>query len=140
MPTSLDSYIETVIKVGDEGSALLARLCAPTLRNNCFVEVLSEGMNGIAGMRFPEKIRYSQIFEYMFIISKGIPKTINITSFICSCWCSFHVFTITTLGIIILYQMSIKIYLPVSYNPSHQPTMLTDNLMMSSSIIFFKNN
>jgi len=30
------------------------------------------------GPRFPEKIRYSQIFEYMFVFSKGAPKTVNI--------------------------------------------------------------
>lgn len=27
---------------------------------------------------FPEKIRYSQVFEYMFIFSKGRPKTVNL--------------------------------------------------------------
>ncbi|HOS15526.1 MAG TPA: site-specific DNA-methyltransferase [Bacteroidales bacterium] len=31
-----------------------------------------------AGMRFPERRRYAQIFEYMFVISKGSPKTVNI--------------------------------------------------------------
>jgi DNA modification methylase len=31
-----------------------------------------------SGPRFPEKIRYSQIFEYMFVFSKGKPKTVNI--------------------------------------------------------------
>lgn len=30
------------------------------------------------GPRFPEKIRYAQIFEYMFVLSKGKPKTTNI--------------------------------------------------------------
>jgi DNA modification methylase len=30
------------------------------------------------GMRFPEKKRYAQVFEYMFVISKGLPKTTNI--------------------------------------------------------------
>jgi len=30
------------------------------------------------GMRFPEKKRYAQIFEYMFIISKGIPSKVHI--------------------------------------------------------------
>ena len=27
------------------------------------------------GMRFPERSRYGQIFEYMFVFSKGVPKT-----------------------------------------------------------------
>lgn len=31
-----------------------------------------------SGPRFPEKIRYAQIFEYMFVFSKGKPKTVNI--------------------------------------------------------------
>jgi site-specific DNA-methyltransferase (adenine-specific) len=30
------------------------------------------------GTRFPEKTRYSQIFESMFVITKGRPKTVNI--------------------------------------------------------------
>lgn len=30
------------------------------------------------GAPFPEKRRYSQVFEYMFIFSKGKPKTVNI--------------------------------------------------------------
>jgi site-specific DNA-methyltransferase (adenine-specific) len=30
------------------------------------------------GIRFPEKKRYSQIFEYMFVFSKGVPTTTNI--------------------------------------------------------------
>ncbi len=30
------------------------------------------------GASYPEKSRYYQIFEYMFIFSKGIPKTINL--------------------------------------------------------------
>jgi DNA modification methylase len=30
------------------------------------------------GAPFPEKTRYSQVFEYMFVFSKGSPKTVNI--------------------------------------------------------------
>ena len=30
------------------------------------------------GSPFPEKKRYSQVFEYMFVFSKGKPKTVNI--------------------------------------------------------------
>jgi len=30
------------------------------------------------GAPFPEKTRYSQVFEYMFVLSKGSPKTVNI--------------------------------------------------------------
>ena len=40
----VDDYIETCIKKGDEGSALLAAICAPTLRNNPAIEVLAQGM------------------------------------------------------------------------------------------------
>lgn len=54
MTKTIDSYIENVIKVGDEGSALLAAITAPTLNNSSFVEILSEGMNGLAVLRIPE--------------------------------------------------------------------------------------
>lgn len=30
------------------------------------------------GAAFPDKTRYWQIFEYMFVLSKGKPKTINL--------------------------------------------------------------
>ncbi|MBW2967816.1 hypothetical protein KY362_04990 [Candidatus Woesearchaeota archaeon] len=50
----LDSYIESVIAKGDEGSARLAARCAPTLRNSGLVEVLEEGMGGHAVLRIPE--------------------------------------------------------------------------------------
>jgi len=30
------------------------------------------------GMRYPDKKRYSSSFEYMFILSKGSPKTVNL--------------------------------------------------------------
>lgn len=33
---------------------------------------------GKLGCQYPESIRYYQIFEYMFVISKGKPKTINL--------------------------------------------------------------
>ncbi|MDD4429159.1 MAG: site-specific DNA-methyltransferase [Paludibacter sp.] len=31
-----------------------------------------------AGFRFPEKTRYNPVFEYMFVFSKGKPKTVNL--------------------------------------------------------------
>jgi DNA modification methylase len=31
-----------------------------------------------SGIPFPSKVRYNQSFEYMFILSKGKPKTINL--------------------------------------------------------------
>ncbi len=49
----VDSYIEETIERGDEGSALLAAICAPTLRNCRYVDVLKEGMNGLAVFRLP---------------------------------------------------------------------------------------
>lgn len=48
MSIYLDDYIKDVIAKGDEGSALLARLTAPTLRNCRYVDVLKEGMNGVS--------------------------------------------------------------------------------------------
>lgn len=50
----VDEYISTVIGRGDEGSKLLAAICAPTLKNSKFVDIVAEGMNGIAVTRFPE--------------------------------------------------------------------------------------
>lgn len=31
-----------------------------------------------AGMAYPDSNRYHQVFEYMFILSKGVPKTVNL--------------------------------------------------------------
>ena len=31
-----------------------------------------------SGSQYPEKVRYYQVFEYMFVFSKGKPKTINL--------------------------------------------------------------
>ena len=30
------------------------------------------------GASYPDKVRYYQVFEYMFVLSKGMPKTINL--------------------------------------------------------------
>ena len=51
--SKVDDYIEEVVKKGDEGSKLLAAMCAPTLKNSDYVEVLRPGMNGIAVLRIP---------------------------------------------------------------------------------------
>lgn len=55
--TSKDDYISRIVKVGDEGSALLARMCAPSLRFSDFVDVVEQGMNGLAVLRFPENVK-----------------------------------------------------------------------------------
>jgi phosphoribosylaminoimidazole (AIR) synthetase len=44
----LDEYLQQVIGGGDEGSALLAKLTSPTLKNCKYVDVVKEGMNGLA--------------------------------------------------------------------------------------------
>ena len=54
MTEAVDPYIEGVIMRGDEGSALLAAKCAPTLRNSNHVDIVTEGINGIAVLRVPE--------------------------------------------------------------------------------------
>ncbi len=51
---AVDSYIEKVIERGDEGSELLAKRAAPTLRNSKYVRVISGGMHGMAVLRVPE--------------------------------------------------------------------------------------
>jgi len=50
-----DRYIKDVIERGDEGSAFLAAKCAPTLKNCEYVDVLREGMNGLAVLRIPQE-------------------------------------------------------------------------------------
>lgn len=54
MILEVDEYISNVIKKGDEGSELLAALCAPTLKNSEYIEVLSSGVGGLAVLRVPE--------------------------------------------------------------------------------------
>ncbi|MFH1511184.1 MAG: AIR synthase related protein [Candidatus Woesearchaeota archaeon] len=49
----LDDYIKNVIIAGNEGSKLLAAICAPTLKNSTYAEVIQEGMNGIAVHKIP---------------------------------------------------------------------------------------
>jgi len=44
------------------------------------------------GAPFPEKKRYSQVFEYMFIFSKGKPKTVNIIKDKKNKWAGFQNF------------------------------------------------
>ena len=50
----IDEYIKDVIGKGDEGSKLLARITAPTLKNSNLVEIMKQGMNGLAVLRVPE--------------------------------------------------------------------------------------
>lgn len=50
---AIDEYLKEVVNKGDEGSALLAKICSRTLRNSQFVDVVREGMNGLAVLRLP---------------------------------------------------------------------------------------
>jgi phosphoribosylaminoimidazole (AIR) synthetase len=50
----VDDYIKNVIGKGDEGSRLLAKICAPTLKNSGLVEIVEEGMNGLAVLNIPK--------------------------------------------------------------------------------------
>src|SRR3989344_118186 len=52
--SNVDDYIEKVVRLGDQGSALLAQLCAPTLRNSDLVRVIEDGMNGVAVLQIPQ--------------------------------------------------------------------------------------
>lgn len=52
--TNVDKYIEEVIRIGDVGSSYLATSSAPTLTNGNLVEILEDGMNGLAVLRIPE--------------------------------------------------------------------------------------
>ncbi len=52
---STDTYIENIIRKGDEGSALLAARAAPTLKNSPYVEIVDDSMNGLSVLRLPKK-------------------------------------------------------------------------------------
>jgi phosphoribosylaminoimidazole (AIR) synthetase len=52
--SNVDSYLQDVIKKGDQGSELLEKICAPTLRNSMHVDRITEGINGINVIR-PEE-------------------------------------------------------------------------------------
>ncbi|HLD05573.1 MAG TPA: AIR synthase related protein [Candidatus Nanoarchaeia archaeon] len=54
MLEDIDDYIKTVVNVDQEGAKVLATKCAPTLRNSAFVQILKEGLHGVAVLRIPE--------------------------------------------------------------------------------------
>ncbi len=54
MAESVDDYIARTIRQGDKGSKLLNERLKPTLKNSPLVEIISEGMGGIAVLRPPE--------------------------------------------------------------------------------------
>ena len=57
MSLNVDRYIEEVINKGSEGSAMLAAMCAPTLKNCEYVDVLSSGTGGVAVLRIPKEYK-----------------------------------------------------------------------------------
>ncbi len=69
--SEVDQYIEEVVKRGDEGSELLAAKCAPTLRNSEYVDIVREGMNGLAVLRVPED------YDVVVHSSVGDPKILD---------------------------------------------------------------
>jgi len=54
MADKVDEYIAQTIREGDKGSKLLHERCKPTLKNSQLVEIISEGMGGIAVLRPPK--------------------------------------------------------------------------------------
>ncbi len=50
---AVDQYIQNVIKGGDEMSARLEKIFAHTLNNSSYVDIVSQGMNGIKVIRPP---------------------------------------------------------------------------------------
>ena len=51
----IDEYIKNVIQKGGKGSELLRALCAPTLENCEYVDVIKHGQTEIAVLRIPEE-------------------------------------------------------------------------------------
>lgn len=54
MSNAVKEYMERVIGEGDKGSKTLASICARSLGNNEFVDVINSGMNGLAVLRVPK--------------------------------------------------------------------------------------
>lgn len=52
--TEKDWYLENIVGLGDDISAVVEAKCATTLRNSDHVDVVREGMNGIKVIRIPE--------------------------------------------------------------------------------------
>jgi len=51
MNNRIDSYLNEVIGLGDEGSSLLAKITTSTLKNCKYVDIVKEGMNGVAVLK-----------------------------------------------------------------------------------------
>ena len=47
-------------------------------RENCGFKIHDTMIYKKNGAPFPDKTRYDQVFEYMFVLSKGKPKTVNL--------------------------------------------------------------
>lgn len=52
--SNIDQYIREIINKGDEGSALLAKICSPTLKNSPHIDIIHEGTNGLAVLRLSQ--------------------------------------------------------------------------------------
>jgi len=66
-----DDYIERVIKGGDDISSVLRRMTAPSLKNNEHIDVINDGMNGLAVIRIPEG------YEALCFSASGDPDIIS---------------------------------------------------------------
>ncbi|HLD43382.1 MAG TPA: hypothetical protein VJB08_05360 [Candidatus Nanoarchaeia archaeon] len=75
---NVEDYIETVIKSGDTGSALIAQQVAQTLRNSKLVDIIKEGMHGINVLRIPQDY-YAAVHS-----AAGDPKEPNLEKYTAS--------------------------------------------------------
>jgi phosphoribosylaminoimidazole (AIR) synthetase len=71
-----DDYIKNVIGRGDDGSRLLARICAPTLKNSDLVEIVQEGVNGLAVLNIPK--------DYLCVVHSlgGMPEMERLDNYV----------------------------------------------------------
>lgn len=69
--SEVDQYLREVVQLGDEGSDLLAKKCVPTLKNCEYVDVVREGMNGLAVLRIPGE------YELAVHSTSGDPKILD---------------------------------------------------------------
>jgi site-specific DNA-methyltransferase (adenine-specific) len=73
---------DAVINGSETGSSFRQALY---FKDNCKMNLHDTMIWKKSSSSFPDKIRYPQIFEYMFILSKGKPKTFNPIMVPCKC-------------------------------------------------------
>src|SRR3989344_846125 len=70
--TTLDEYLANVIGLGDQGSHLLAKRCAPTLRNSPYVRIIPGPTQDVAVLDLPQQ------YDIVVHSATGDPKITDV--------------------------------------------------------------